>query len=176
MHDACTCTWILLCTVFVDVSVWSRQVLSEIGVRTQTWRRFGLTINDSRRSHVSLITKILLLLTANFTINSIFSKTPWTQKWVTCMYAAVAGGWKRMQNATEKCDCGKHLTVECVLSCAKGGFPSIRQRNKGYYGYHNFNMCVIKWCFDNQNVNVYCWYIPQDHAPYYCTNKHVPEC
>ena len=29
-------------------------------------------------------------------------------------------------NLPSKCDCGNHFTVEHTLSCAKGGFPSIR--------------------------------------------------
>ena len=38
---------------------------------------------------------------------------------------ALRYGWlpKNMPNT---CDCGKHFSVEHALSCAKGGFPSIR--------------------------------------------------
>ena len=38
---------------------------------------------------------------------------------------ALRYGWLP-NNMPSTCDCGKHFTVEHALSCAKGGFPSIR--------------------------------------------------
>ncbi len=39
---------------------------------------------------------------------------------------ALRYGWNP-KNTPTKCDCGKIFTIEHVLSCAKGGFPTIRQ-------------------------------------------------
>ena len=44
-----------------------------------------------------------------------------------CFHDALAlrYGWLP-NNMPSTCDCGKHFTMEHALSCAKGGFPSIR--------------------------------------------------